>query len=337
MASKVNCSTRSACNGAKGMTSQVFLVLSVVLLLGAAWFAAQRAERRRDSRRRRLQAIVASGPSEGEPGPSLWRTIPHPIMRVFVISALSVRIEAALAATGNRIGVPHLFAAGLVAAAATVVFGEVVMGFGWALAVALGGAAGLAVAAALLHLVQSWYRKKFLDAFPDALDLICRAVRAGLPIFDAMDIAGREVRPPVGNEFQRMLEETRIGVEIDEALQHTADRIRVPDFRFFVVALKLQRRTGGSLADTLANLSRVIRRRKEIRLKARALSSEAKTSAVVLGLLPFVLGGLMYFLNQDMMQILLVDPRGRFMMGVAFLSVVTGIIVMAVMIKKSLR
>ena len=159
----------------------------------------------------------------------------------------------------------------------------------------VGIAAGIAGAALLLRVAQSRYQNQFLDAFPDALDLIVRAVRAGLPVNDAMQVAGREVRPPVGLEFQRTLEEMRIGIDIDEAMQHTADRIRVPDFRFFVVALKLQRRTGGSLAETLANLSSIIRRRKEIRLKARALTSEAKASATVLGLLPFVARGAVVF------------------------------------------
>jgi tight adherence protein B len=152
-----------------------------------------------------------------------------------------------------------------------------------------------------------------------------------------MEVAAREVPNPVGSELQRTIEEMRIGVDIDEALQHTADRIRVPDFRFLVVALKLQRRTGGSLAETLANLSRIIRRRKEIRLKTRALTSESRASAAVLALLPFVVGGILFVLDRDLMSILLVDPRGRFMLGAAFLSVVSGIVVMAVMIKRSLR
>jgi tight adherence protein B len=111
----------------------------------------------------------------------------------------------------------------------------------------------------------------------------------------------------------------------------------VPDFRFFVVALKLQRRTGGSLAEILANLSSIIRRRKEIRLKARALTSEAKTSAAVLGLLPVVLGALLFCLNYDLMAPLLSDPRGRFMLGVAVLSLMIGITVMIVMIRRSVR
>ena len=185
--------------------------------------------------------------------------------------------------------------------------------------------------------MQSRFRNKFLDVFPDALDLIGRAVRAGLPVFDAMEVAAREIRAPVGLEFQRTLDEVRIGVEIVEALQHTADRIRVPDFRFYAVALALQRRTGGSLAETLANLSNIIRRRKEVRLKARALSAELKASATVLAILPFLVGAILFFLNRELMSILFVDPRGRFMMGLAFLSLGTGIAVMALIIKRTLR
>jgi len=156
-------------------------------------------------------------------------------------------------------------------------------------------------------------------------------------VFDAMEVAAREVHAPVGSEFQRMLDDMRIGIDIDEAMQHTADRLRVPDFRFLVVALKLQRRTGGSLAETLANLSNIIRRRKEIRLKARALTSEMRASAMVLALLPLVVGGILFLINRELMMVLLVDPRGRFMMGVAFVSLLIGIAVMTIMIKKSLR
>jgi Flp pilus assembly protein TadB len=227
--------------------------------------------------------------------------------------------------------------AGLIVAGAATGFVAGILGFGPALAMPVGVAAGFGGAALLLRLAQSRYQNQFLDALPDALDLIARAVRAGLAVSDAMDVAGREVRPPVGPEFQRTLEEVRIGVDIDEAMQHTADRIRVPDFGFFVVALKLQRRTGGSLAETLANLSGIIRRRKEIRLKARALTSEAKASAAVLGLLPVIVGLLLFLLNPELMAPLLSDPRGRFMLGVAVLSLMTGLSVMVAMIRRSVR
>jgi tight adherence protein B len=233
--------------------------------------------------------------------------------------------------------VSHLLATGLIVTAAVIAFSAEVMGFGPTLTVLLGGGAGLEATAQLLRLAQSRYQNRFLDPFPDALDLIGRAVKAGLPVLDAMEVAAREMSAPVGSELQRTLDEMHVGVDIDEALQHTADRIRVPDFRFFTVALKLQRRTGGSLAETLANLSRTIRRRKEIRLKARALTSESKSSAAVLALLPLAVGGILFLINRPLILTLFIDPRGRFMLGMAFLSLITGIVVMGVIIKKSLR
>jgi Flp pilus assembly protein TadB len=319
------------------MNQVVLSVLAAVVLVGGALFASMRADRRRESRQQRLRAVVAMGPSEA-PTLSLRRPLSRAGIRdFFLLAKLWVRLEAAFAAAGNRIGLPHLAVTGVAAAGMTVLFAEKIMGFNPALVMLLGIAAAVAAPMVLLRLLQSRYQNKFLDPFPDALDLMCRAVRAGLPVFDAMEVASREVIAPVGTELARTLEEMRIGVDIDEALQHTADRIRVPDFRFFAVALKLQRRTGGGLAETLANLSNIIRRRKEIRLKARALSAESKASATVLALLPFAVGALLFFLNPSLMSVLLDDPRGRFMMGMALLSLAIGVSVMAVIIRRSLR
>ena len=113
--------------------------------------------------------------------------------------------------------------------------------------------------------------------------------------------------------------------------------VRIAEFRFYVVALALQHRTGGSLAETLTNLSHVIRRRKELRLKVRAFTAEAKMSVIVLSALPFVAGGLMAVINHDLMVTLFTDPRGRFMVGLALASLLSGVAVMTWMIKKSLR
>ena len=320
------------------MSQLVLSVLGGVFLLGTALIVAMRADRRRESRQQRLRAAVAVGPREEEPTLSLRRPLSRAGVRdFFLLSALWARLDAAFAAAGNWVGLPHLALAGVAAAGATVLFTERVMGFNHALVLLLGGAAAVAAPTVLLRLVQSRYQTKFLEPFPDALDLMCRAVRAGLPVTDAIEVAAREVPAPVGSELQRTIEEMRIGVDIDEAMQHTADRIRVPDFRFFAVALKLQRRTGGGLAETLANLSNIIRRRKEIRLKARALTAESKASAAVLALLPFAVGGLLFFLNPQLMSVLFHDPRGRFMLGMAFLSLLIGVSVMAVIIRKSLR
>ena len=202
---------------------------------------------------------------------------------------------------------------------------------------AFGGAAAVGAPVLLLRFFQSRYQRQFLDVFPDALDLIVRAVRSGLPAPEAIELVTREIRPPVGTEFQQILDEMRIGTEMEDALQHAADRIRVPDFQFFVVSLLLQRQTGGGIAETLSNLSRIIRQRKALRLKARALTAEAQASAAIVAATPFVAGVGLFLINRDLMSVLFIDPRGRFMLGIAVVSLLSGIVVMRALIKKNLR
>jgi len=316
----------------------VFVVVGMTALLGAAVLWARRADRRREDRRQRLQAFVPAAPSAAGPGLILVRPRPKQGVRdILLLSSLRTRVEGALAATGDRIGVVHLAAAAGVAAVLVMTFVSQIFSARVPFIIASGLAAGLGAVLLALHFAQSWYRSRFLAVFPDGLDLLGRAVRAGLPVVDAMDVAAREIPDPVGTVFRGILDEMRIGIDIDEALQRTADRIRVPDFRFYVVALGLQRRTGGALAETLGNLSHVIRRRKEVRLKARSLSAEAKASAAVLGVLPFLVGGMMFLLNRPLMSVLFTDPRGRVMVGVALLSLIVGISTMGLIIKRTMR
>jgi len=152
-----------------------------------------------------------------------------------------------------------------------------------------------------------------------------------------MELVTREVRPPVGAEFRRLLDELRIGTAMEEALQRAADRVRVPDFRFFVVSVLLQSQTGGGIAETLFNLSSIIRQRKALRLKARALTAEAQASAVIVAAMPLVAGMGLFLINRELMGTLLTDPRGRFLLGLAGVSLVSGVVAMKVLIKKTLR
>ena len=325
------------------MQDQLILaVLGMVVLLGGALYVVLRSDRVRESRAQRLKAITAGAVTPAAasgPSVSLRRAMTQRTARGLALlpGGLWARLEAALAATGDLIGVPHLAGTALVAAVTVVLYANRVMGFSPALTIILTGAAAVAAPVYLLRFAQSRYQNRFLDVFPDALDLIGRAVSAGLPVFDAMEVAAREIRAPVGPEFQRTLDEVRIGVEIEEALRHTALRVRVPDFWFFVVALVLQRRTGGGLAETIGNLSSIIRRRKEIRLKARALTAESKASAVVLAIMPFLIAAALFLISPELMSPLFADPRGRFMLGLAFLSIAAGMAVMAQLIKRSLR
>ena len=312
------------------MYQQILLAaLGTTALLGVALFRVLRIERRRAIFELRLKGIAMATPIAGKLEMSLRKpaTQRRPLL---------ARLDPALAATGNRIGVRHFAASGIIAAS-MIGLAAALTQLRPALAATLGGAGAVAGPAVLLRLAQSRYQRQFLDIFPDALDLIVRAVRAGLPAPEAIELAAREVPAPVGSEFRRMLDETRIGVEVEDALQAAADRIRVPDFRFFVVSLLLQRRTGGGIAETLSTLSTIIRQRKAVRLKARALTAEATASAMVVSILPFVAGGGLFLINRELMSVLFVDPRGRLMLGIACISLLLGVAAIKAMIKSNLR
>jgi tight adherence protein B len=319
------------------MTTQIFLLLSVPVVLGLILLWVIRADRRRQFVQQRLHAITV-GKDQDKPAPPLLRTIRRAPTAVFQFPhKFMVWLDTAFELTGNWIGLPHLIIAGLIAAIIAFLFTSLILALGQPLVMTVCGVAAIVVPAALLWMGHARYKRRFLDVFPDALDLVRRAVKAGLPVNEALAVVGREIADPVGSEFRRALDRMQIGVQMIPALQQISNRVRLADFRFLIVALALQQRSGGSLAETLANLSGVIRARKALRLKARALSAEAKASAFVLALLPFVVGGMMYLTSRDLAMMLFADPRGRFMVGVAFLSLVTGLATMAVMVKRALR
>ena len=315
----------------------VLLLFLLPVLTGFVWLLAARSERRQQFVQQRLTKLTTE-PDDGEPEPSLIRKLHRAPLAVLQLPRKFFAIlSAAFEAAGNRIGLLHLLIAGLISAIIVIAFAGRLLALNLELVIPLGLMAATAGPVALLRLAQASYRSKFLEVFPDALDLTRRAVKSGLPVNEALVVAGKEIADPVGSELRRTLDQVQIGVHMNDALQETADRIRVPDFRFLVVALALQQRTGGSLAETLANLSGVIRARKALRQKAKSLSAEAKASAAVLAVLPFLVGGTMYALNRDLMQSLLNDPRGRFMVGIAFLSLVSGLATMGIIVRRALR
>jgi tight adherence protein B len=301
-------------------------------MFGVALLWVSRVERRRASLEARLKAIARGASRADTLVESLRRPSPR---RRAVPTMLATRLDFAFAATGSRIGLPHLAAAGIIAAVSSGL-GASGAGFRPVFAVGLSGVAALGAPALLLRIAQGRYQRRFLDVFPGALDLIVRAVRAGLPAPEAIEMMAREIGPPVGTEFRRILDEMRIGTEMDVALQHAAERIRIPDFRFFVVSLLLQRQTGGGIAETLSNLSTIIRQRKALRQKARALTAEAQASAAVVTTTPFIAGGGFFLINRELMSVLFLDPRGRFMLGLAIVCLVSGFAAMKALIKKNL-
>ncbi len=172
---------------------------------------------------------------------------------------------------------------------------------------------GLAVGAGVPHWLVGYFIKrrvtKFTAKFPDAIELLVRGLRSGLPVTETVGIIGAEVEGPVGEEFRMISDKMKIGKSMDAALQDTADRLGTPEFQFFVITIAIQRETGGNLAETLANLATVLRQRSQMKLKIKAMSSESKASAYIVGSLPFIVFAMIWVINQGYMANFFVDPR----------------------------
>jgi tight adherence protein B len=150
---------------------------------------------------------------------------------------------------------------------------------------------------------------KFNSNFPDAIELMVRGLRSGLPITETLGIVSSEIRGPVGVEFRMAVDKMKIGRTMEAALQDTADRLGTAEFQFFVITLAIQRETGGNLAETLSNLADVLRKRAQMKLKIRAMSSESKASAYIVGSLPFIVFALVYMINPHYMAGFFSDQR----------------------------
>jgi tight adherence protein B len=151
--------------------------------------------------------------------------------------------------------------------------------------------------------------KLFNKRFPDAIELLVRGLRSGLPISETLGVVASEVPGPVGVEFRAVSDKIKIGRTMDAAMQETADRLGTPEFQFFCISLTIQRETGGNLAETLSNLATVLRMRAQMQLKIRAMSSESKASAYIIGALPFIVFGLIYGINPHYMGGFFIDTR----------------------------
>ena len=174
---------------------------------------------------------------------------------------------------------------------------------------------------------------KFLKYFPESIDTMCRGLRSGLPISESMGAVAREMPDPVGLEFLRINDGVRLGKTMDQAMWEVARRIGTPEFRFLIVALSIQKETGGNLAETLGNLADLLRKRRQLRLKIRALSSEARASAMIIGSLPFVMFLILLVINRDYMMGMVYASLGKKLLYLAGGLMATGFGIMAKMIR----
>jgi tight adherence protein B len=177
------------------------------------------------------------------------------------------------------------------------------------------------------------FRKRFLDAFPDVIDLIVRAVRAGVPVTHVIGSAADECPEPLRREFKLMSDALQVGLDLEEVLEVAVKRIEIADFSFFCVCLLLQRETGGQLGETLENLAGIVRTRREIRQKTKALTGEARITTKILAAIPIVIMLSMYGLNREYLLVLFETAPGQKLLTFGAISIVIGLIVIGKMSK----
>ncbi len=309
-----------------------FVILITALLLEA--------RTRRKARMRRIEGVrsrtrheVARQP-QGEvnvkvnatPGSALGRAAARWLPR-------QEALQQRLAQTGRDISPGRYGTAVLLCIAASFGIGVVVARLPYPVAALLAVAAGVWLPHLAVARMVKRRAARFVALFPDAIELMVRGLRSGLPISETVVAVGNEMSDPVGVEFRRTADAVRLGQTLEDALWAASRRIAAPEFKFFVISLAIQRETGGNLAETLANLADIIRRRKQMRLKINALSSEARASAYILGALPFILFGIITLLNPPYAMTLFTDPRASIAMGIGLVLIGMAVFTMYKMVK----
>jgi len=175
-------------------------------------------------------------------------------------------------------------------------------------------------------------QNRFLEELPNALDLITRSIRSGLPLNDAVRLVASESREPVRSEFRRVVEAQQVGLTMADACGRMSNHMPLQEVNFFAIVIAIQAQAGGNLSEALGNLSRVLRERKKMKAKVQALSMEAKASAVIIGTLPFVVMVLVYLTSPQYMLVLFTDPRGHLIMIAAGIWMSLGIYIMRNMV-----
>jgi tight adherence protein B len=208
----------------------------------------------------------------------------------------------------------------------------IVLGMGLLAALGFGFAAGCGLPFWALSFLKKRREAKFLNNFPDAVDVIVRGIKAGLPLLDSLKLIAADAVEPVRGEFQSIIETQTIGMPIGEACLKLFESIPVPEANFFGIVVFIQQRAGGNLSEALGNLSRVLRDRKKMKAKIQAMSMEAKASASIIGALPIGVMGIVWLTSPAYIELLWTDPFGRLMLACCAGWMLVGVFVMRKMI-----
>lgn len=306
------------------------VAFALLVLCGAAWFAALGITRReRLTIEHRLHLVTGTSDSAREVAFSGKRfsagsSIGLNVHRLFSLGHSS--------RWGMKATPAAVLAVGLVGGTVAWLLTHGALQFSLWICVPAAAAGFILAPRSLLLRQQRGAEQKFMMLFPDAIDMIIRMLRAGMPVTAAARTVGKEAAPPVNQVFQSIADQVDVGVPFEAALVTAGDSVGLADFRFFAVAVALQRETGGNLAITLEILADIIRKRRTVRLRAQAATGEIRMSAYILGALPFLVTATFLVISPDYLRPLATDPRGHLIVGMALLGLTLAYLSMRAML-----
>lgn len=242
------------------------------------------------------------------------------------------KIRARLARTGKKITISEYLLINVLAVAVFYLLFHLVLGLKLFVAILLSLALGLFLPHAVIGRMGAKRIRNFLKFFPESIDAMVRGIRSGLPIIESIGVVAQEMPDPIGTEFKGIKDAVRMGRSMEDAMWDVAKRIDLPEFRYLIIALSIQKETGGNLAETLSNVGDVLRKRRQMKLKIKAMSSEAKASSMILGALPFIMILVLGAVSPEYIGVLFNDPRGNVLCGIAASIMGMGIYIMSQMI-----
>ncbi len=315
-------------------------VLSVAVVVGLGLFVIAMVMEARARHRKRL-ARVARKRSSGrldidDARMALLRSKEDANILVTLTDTLSrfvpllntTRLRANMKRAGMNMSVGAFIVISVVVAVLLLVIGALTLSLPVPLLVIPALFGGMVVVDGVIKFRGDMMANRFMKQLPDALDTIIRGIRSGLPVIECVAAVGEEFEDPIGGYFRAIAERVALGEPIDAALWRTARVVNRPEMDFLAISISIQMETGGSLAEALGNLADLLRQRERMKLKIRAISSEAKASAFIIGALPFVMLGLLTMMSPDYVMPLLTDARGHTMLMMGLGSITLGGIVM---------
>lgn len=316
------------------MSNESFIMLVVfggmlsLMLLGIALLGGDRTDKRTKKRAAQLRDRWSGSSHSSEVAGSLRRKEEDGLSRFFTWLPSITLLRRRLERTGRNISVGKyvvlssllgLFVWGLL---------HIVFGMGGVLSGLLAIVGGVGVPHIVVGRMANKRVNTFVRDFPESIDLIVRGLRSGLPIQEGMKVVATEGAGPIKTEFTHIAELINLGVTMEDALVEVAKRLDITEFNFFVTSISLQRETGGNLAEILENISEAIRNRHMMKMKVKALSSEARASALIIGMLPVAVTLALYVMSPDYIGLLFNDFRGNIALGIALCSFTFGATVM---------